>query len=207
MSVCFLVTTMGSNPISIVDRMHLKNHSVILADQCGEVKYEELSNGNGKIVHVCSNTKGVSINRNLGLHYTDDIVVFCDDDQILVDDCERLVLDEFEKVPQAVAIKFFCKGLNDERPISFKRPDRLKKASLMTLMSAGVPGLAVKKSFLDKYDIRFSEQIGPGNYIYCGEDSVFLKRMHDLSKGIYLSPILISYIKMKNYMPKSYHQP
>lgn len=61
-------------------------------------------------------------------------------------------------------------------------------------MSAGVNGLAIKRSFLQSHQIMFDEEIGPGREIYCGEDSVFLNDLIKKKAKIYLSPTLISYV-------------
>ncbi|WP_288887380.1 glycosyltransferase family A protein [uncultured Eubacterium sp.] len=198
MKINFLITTMNNDSKEIVTNTNLENCNVIVANQSEDFKLITENNGDEKTaIFITTNTKGVSINRNIGIMYADDIIVFSDDDQYFVDGCEQIILNTFLENPDVDGVKFYCESTNIERPLGFKRPDRFRKAKLRDLMSAGVPGFAIKKSVLDNYDIRFSENVGPGKEYYCGEDSIFLKKLYDNKVNIYISPILISYVKQE----------
>ena len=194
MTVEVLVTTMHQNDISKYYEMNLQTDAVI-ANQANTCALEELDI-NGKLVRfVTTDTCGVSTNRNIAITYSKaDIIVFADDDQQFVDGYEKIISDAFETYTDANAIKFYCESTNPGRPLSYKRPASMRKASRKDLMSSGVPCLAIKRTFLLDNNIFFDVNLGPGAKNYCGEDSVFLSDILRRKCVIYLSPELISYV-------------
>ena len=174
MKIEVLVTTMHQKDISKYNKMNLQTDAVIAnqADFCG---YEETQVDGKRVKFVTTDTRGASLNRNIAIIYSKaDIIVFADDDQEFVDGYEKLIIDEFEKHPEAEAIKFYCESTNPERPMSFKKPSKFCRATNRNIMSAGVHGFAVKREVLINNNVFFNNAIGPGKEIYCGEDSVFL---------------------------------
>jgi glycosyltransferase involved in cell wall biosynthesis len=144
---------------------------------------------------ITTNTRGLSKNRNMALAYaTAEYVMFADDDQVMVEGYEEIIKREFEKCPDADAIKFYCESTNKDRPLSFKRPEKLHKASKKELMSSGVPCLVIKRDFLVNKNIYFQTNLGPGAEYIFGEDSAFFSDIIAGKAKIYVSPILLSYI-------------
>ena len=187
MKIEVLVTTMHQKDASKYNEMNLQTDAVI-ANQTDECGFSEQEIGGKKVRLVSTDTRGAALNRNIALTYSrGDIVIFSDDDQ-------KIVADAFENCSDADAIKFYCESTNPQRPLSFKRPDSFKKATRKSIMSAGVPAFAVKKDFIDRYNITFDSSMGPGREIYCGEDSVFLNELIKHKAMIYLSPMLLSYV-------------
>ena len=198
MKIQLLVPTMEAVDFSKVTEMNLHNVDVIFANQADKMAYEEkeFPERNVRAVMVSTNTRGVSLNRNIALAYASgDIIVFADDDQILTDDFSDKVLREFQNHPEADAIKFSCESTNPQRPLFYHNPQKFQKAQCWSIMSAGVHALALRREKFEKYDIRFSNSIGPGNRINCGEDSDFLKKLIWSPLRIYRSPEMISYVK------------
>ena len=90
-----LVTTMHCNDLSIYKRMNLQTDAII-ANQCDndEVLCEVIDNHNVKM--VSTNTRGVSLNRNIAInHSTADYILFSDDDLIFNNGYEKEINDEF----------------------------------------------------------------------------------------------------------------
>lgn len=194
MKIEVLVTTMHQTDISKYREMNLQTDAMIAnqADFCG---FEEIRINDNNIRFVTTDTRGVSLNRNIAISYCKgNIVVFADDDQVFVEGYEQIVKDAFDKNPDADAIKFYCESTNKERPLAYKRVKEVIKATKRNLMSAGVPGLAVRTEFLLKNNIWFDNRIGPGREISCGEDSVFLNELLKHKAQVYLSPALLSYV-------------
>ena len=198
MSVEVLVTTMHASDNSKYRDMNIQTDAVI-ANQANVCDFHE-GEINGKRVRlVTTDTRGVSVNRNIAITYSSaDIVMFADDDQIFAEGYEKIVLDEFEKCPNADAIKFFVQSTNPERPLSYKRSDSLKRATKKNVMSAGVHCLAVKRDFLIQNNVFFDAGMGPGRKIYCGEDSVFINLLLKRGAVIYHSPELVCYVKQED---------
>ncbi|MBQ7907215.1 MAG: glycosyltransferase family 2 protein [Clostridia bacterium] len=194
MNLEVLVTTMHQNDTSKYEQMNLKSDAII-ANQANDCSFVEEKKGEHIVKMITTNTRGTSINRNMAIMYaTANYIMFADDDMVLVDDYEQLVEEEFKKCPTADAIKFYCESTNPQRQLSFKKPKALKKATKRNIMSAGVVGLVLRRDFLEKNCIYFQKNIGPGNDIYCGEDSVFLSDILSAKAKMYVSPKLVSYI-------------
>ena len=185
---------MHQTDFSNVLKMNLQTDAVI-ANQAESNERSEFINDGHKFLMITTNTRGVSLNRNIGIkNSTAEVIVFADDDQVFVDKYESMVVDAFEKYPDADAVKFYCESTNPKKPLSYKNPGCWKKAVRTDLTSAGVLGLAVKKAFIEKNNICFNETLGPGNEIFCGEDTAFIVDLFRHNANIYLSPELISYV-------------
>lgn len=194
MKIEIVCPMMHQTDFSNVLKMNLQTDAVI-ANQAEANDCSEITSDGHRFLMITTNTRGVSLNRNIGIdNSTADVIVFIDDDQTLVDGYEKIVSDAFEKYPDADGIKFYCESTNPERPLSYKNPGCWKKAVRVDLTSAGVHGFAVKREFLEKNNIRFDETIGPGKEIYCGEDTAFIVDLFKCDANIYLSPELISYV-------------
>ncbi len=194
MKIEVLVTTMHQTDISKYTEMNLQTDAVI-ANQADICAFEETKINGNKVRFVTTDTRGLSTNRNIAINYAKgDIIVFADDDQVFVEGYEQIVKDAFNKNPDADAIKFYCESTNVNRPLSYKGVEKFTKASKRMIMSAGVPCLAIKREFLKKTAIFFNPNIGSGQKIYCGEDSVFYSELLKNKANIYLSPILLSYV-------------
>lgn len=194
MKIQVVCPMMHQTDFSNVAKLNLQTDAVIANQADTNTKTEVTENGNS-ILMITTDTRGVSLNRNIGISYaTAEVIVFADDDQVFVDGYATMISEAFAKYPDADAIKFYCESTNPEKPLSYKNPGCWKKAARTDLTSAGVLGLAVKKEFLIKNNVRFNESIGPGKEIYCGEDSAFIVDLFRNNANIYLSPQLISYV-------------
>lgn len=189
-----LVTTMFEKDESKYESMNLQTDAII-ANQSDDCFYIEKRKGDSTVKMITTNTRGVSKNRNMALAFaTAEYVMFADDDQVMADGYEEIIKKEFDKCPDADAIKFYCESTNKDRPMSFKKPAKLHRATKKELMSAGVPCLVVKRNFLVNMNFYFQTNLGPGAEYICGEDTVFFSDLMACKAKIYLSPILLSYI-------------
>ena len=194
MRIQVVCTMMHQTDFSNVLKMNLQTDAVI-ANQADTNERNEIMHNGHRYLMITTDTRGASLNRNIGISNSSaDIIVFSDDDQTFVDGYEQMVLEAFERYPDADAIKFYCQSTNPERQLSYMNPGCWKKAVRTDLSSAGVLGFAVKRAFLEKNNIRFNEEIGPGKEICCGEDTSFIVDLFKNKANIYLSPELISYV-------------
>lgn len=195
MNIEVLVATMRQTDFSKVTEMNIQT-DVLIANQDARCAYEERDFGAFMARMVTTDTVGASLNRDLAIFYArGDVVIFADDDQIFTDDYAAAVREAFSEHPDADAVKFYCESRNPERPFSYQRPECTKMAGRWSLTSAGVHAFAVKRSFLLDNGLLFDVRVGPGRYIYCGEDSQFLNDLRRAGARIYLSDKLISYAK------------
>ncbi len=189
MKVEVLVATMNATDFSLIEKMNIQT-DVVIANQSDCCSFEETKyDGVHTAKLVTTNTKGASINRNIAIdHSSDDIVLLCDDDQVLPQNYEKTIVEEFLKHRKAQAIKFYCESSNPKRQFAYKRPSKFKRGRIHNALSTGVHALAVHREALFNKNLRFFENIGPGMEYDCGEDSLFLAQLCRSKIGFYLSP-------------------
>lgn len=190
-----LVTTMREKDLSKYHSMNLQTDALI-ANQSDTNEFQSAMIDGHHVQLLTTSTRGTSRNRNLAIIHSSpeaEYLMFADDDQIMVDDYEKIVLDIFAKHPRAEAIKF-CIEAVQARNMGRSYTGKFKKAHILSVTSCGIQGLVIKRDILLKHNLHFNEYFGPGTPCYCGEDSIFLQDL--LKKGVrlYLSPIVVSTI-------------
>ena len=194
MKVEVLVTTMHQSDFSKYSQMNLQTDAV-LANQTDKNGYSEMVINGCTVKMVSTDSRGLSRNRNIAMAHVSqkaEYVLFSDDDLVFVDGYEQLILDEFEKHPEAEAIKFNIHDLSKTRKISMRRIEQFEKATRRNMSSSGVWGIVVKRDTLKKHNLHFHENFGTGTENFCGEDTIFLMEMLDKKVRLYRSPVDIA---------------
>ena len=151
-----LVTTMHQSDFSKYSQMNLQTDAV-LANQTDKNSYSEMLINGCTVKMVSTDSRGVSRNRNIAMAHANqkaEYVLFSDDDLVFVDGYEQLILDEFEKHPEAEAIKFNLRDLSTARKISMHRIEQFEKATRRNMSSSGVWGIVVKRDTLKKHYLK-----------------------------------------------------
>ena len=174
-----LVPTHHKTIEDIVNLYHFLNikSDAIFANQNSQNEVVNLKIDGNNIKVVCSDTIGVSKNRNILLDQvtTDDIYFCIDDDCVLVDNYE-FIISNFFKVYNPEYVLF--NGLvpyEGNRKIHNRKSKRIK--SFFDVSYGGGPGLAFKGSCIEKYKFRYLEKVGYPNYIFAGEDTLMLRKI------------------------------
>ena len=161
-----------------LDKKNLKKMNITsdctIINQCGKNGYEKYKN-----YSIYSYDEiGVSNSRNRGLeHASDDIILFCDDDIVYVDNYEELILNEFNKNLDADIIIFNIDS--DNRKI--KKNKNNKRIHIYNGLGFSSNNIAVRRnSVIGK--INFNTLFGPGGIYSHGEDTLFI--VDDLKKGL-----------------------
>ena len=119
------------------------------------------------------NEKGASKSRNNLMRLAKgDICIFADDDMIYDKNYENTITKAFEKNPDADIILFYIGNYNENRE-KHKHIGN-KKINILDIMRARTSEIAFRKSFIEKYNIKFDENFGPPNKFKKGEDTIFL---------------------------------
>ncbi len=190
MKLELLVTTMHQHGFEKYHSMNLQTPAVI-ANQADRNEIVEQTIRGQRVVLVTTDTRGLSRNRNIALaHATGDILMFADDDIVFYDDYEALVMSEFEKHPEADAIKFHINQVGSRKTLN--PPVRqFKRATRCNITPYGFLGGAVKRKVFEQNSLRFDENFGTGTENYCGEDTIFLLDLLKKNIRLYLSPVTI----------------
>lgn len=196
MNIEVLIATMHQFSNSKYNEMNL-NTSAVLANQadCFEVAEEYL--GKSHLKRITTPFRGASRNRNTAIEYIDDetdVILFADDDMIMVDDYEKIINNEFLCHPEAEAIHFSLEEISKVRAITLNKPTQFRKATRLNTGSWGVCGLAIKCNKLRAANVRFNENFGPGTVHDHGEDTIFIQQLLKSGVKTYMSPTVIANI-------------
>lgn len=195
MKIEVLVTTMHATGFEKFYEMNIQT-DVVIANQADRCEYQETEINGCRVRMITTNTRGVSINRNIAMSYaTADYIMFADDDMVFVDGYKDLIEKEF--LENCEAICFYSQSLNDSR-LGRTRPIKRTRATARNIMSGGVWAVVVRRKFLLKHHMLFAIGYGPGTDRSMGEDSIFLKTLAQTTKKFYKSPTLVAYIKQED---------
>lgn len=188
-----LVTTMHQTDFSKYTEMNLQTDAV-LANQADSNFIEETKINSSKVKLITKDERGTSKNRNTAIANISDeaeFVMFSDDDLVFCNGYEDIILEEFQKHPEADAIKFNLNVVSD-RKLSMKPITNFKKVTRRKVTAYGVCAMAIKKNALKDKKLKFNERFGPGTDNYCGEDSIFLQEMFKKKVSFFVSPEYIA---------------
>lgn len=167
-----LCVTMHQNDFSKIEEMNI-NSNVIFANQTDHTSYDELEFNGYKAKMISTETRGVGINRNLTLIYANaQYCLFADDDVVYVDDLEKIVVDEFQKYPDADVIVF---NLDTKGGLRAQRKyNKSRKCGKFERMPWGTVRIAVRLEAVKKANVWFTTLFGGGCVFPSGEDSLWL---------------------------------
>lgn len=196
MKIEVLVATMHQVDFSKYYSMNLQT-SVVLANQADDFGFTEECIGESHIKLVTTPFRGASRNRNTAIEFVDpdtDIILFADDDMIMVDNYEKIISDEFQSHPEAEAIHFALEEISKFRDITLNKTELFKKATRLNTGSWGVCGLAIKCDRFRISNVKFNEYFGPGTDNDHGEDTIFVQQLLKSGTKTFMSPIVIANI-------------
>ncbi|MDO4188958.1 MAG: glycosyltransferase family A protein [Lachnospiraceae bacterium] len=190
-----LLSILKMDDLNYIDSLKITGNAVVI-NQCDSDSEENISrrsvNGSDQAVkYVKTTTRGLSRSRNLAISESDaDICILCDNDVVYVDDYEKLILEEFEKRPDADIIVFYIK--RKEKPVpNYATARKMDYLSVLKIFS---PEIAFRRESVK--DLKFNEDFGAGSGKYImGEENIFLYDALKKKKNIYYVPTKIAELK------------
>ena len=179
-----LCVTMHQKDFSKIRQMNIHS-DVVFSNQADRTAMEELTFEGHRARMITTDTRGVGINRNLGLMYAQgDICLFADDDVTYDDDMEARVLAEFDAHPDA-DIMIFHLDTDSER----KQPrySKTKKCGRFGRMPWGGVRIAFRLNSVRKANLWFTTLFGGGCIFPSGEDSMWLTEAKRKGLTFYVS--------------------
>ena len=165
-----LVATMHQKDFSLFEKMNIQT-DVIFCNQSDENKIEETEINGCRVRMISTTTRGVSINRNLGMQLSNaEFCLFADDDIRYIDGYEKIICDAFDKYKMPVIVFNFTSSGNDSM-------SNYTKKNGITTRTFGSPRIAINNKKVGKLGICFSHIFGPGSCYSNGEDSLFCRML------------------------------
>ena len=196
MKVQVLVAAMNQNNHELLNKMNICS-DVIVGNQGTKNKIESFKykQNNVKYLNFCE--KGVGLNRNNCLmRACDDIVLFADEDEKLVDNYEQIIIDEFNSNSKADMIIFNVVSSNDSR--KQYQIKKKKRIHWFNCAKYGAVRIAVKLEKIREKNIYFSLLFGGGAKYSNGEDSLFIMNCIKSGMKVYTSTKTIGMVSQEN---------
>ena len=180
-----LCTTMGQSDFSKIEKMNIHS-DVIFTNQADETSSKEIEFEGHRARMITTDTRGVGINRNLGLMYADaEICLFADDDVTYDSEMEKRVLKEFDDHPDADLIIFNLDSGDGPRKQTVNTETR--KCGPMSRMPYGACRIAFRLASVRKANVWFTTLFGGGCKYPSGEDSMWLENARKKHLKVYVS--------------------
>lgn len=184
-----LVSCMNEHDFSIIDRMHI-NSAAIIVNQTDFYKIDVFDYNSNSITFLSLNERGVGLSRNTALmRASSDYIIFADEDEILSDNYETIVENEFQNNKSADVILFNVTSLNPDRPQYFIK--KKKRVNRFNCSKYGAVRIAAKRESIFDNNIYFSLLFGGGAKFSNGEDSLFIMDCIRNGLKVFTSPKVI----------------
>lgn len=158
---------------------------VVFANQADTTAFAECEFEGHRARMITTATRGVGINRNLGLMYAQgDICLFADDDVTYDDDMEARVLAEFAAHPDADIIVFHLDTDSERKQIRYTHT---RKCGRFSRLPWGAVRVAFRLEKVRKANLWFTTLFGGGCLFLSGEDSLWLTEAKRKGLSFYVS--------------------
>jgi len=173
--------------------LHIESEAIFL-NQCGKDSHDRFEMNGNEIEVISTSKRGVSMARNLLIENAKcDVGLFIDDDCVLSPGYVPSIVAAYNKFPAAEAIRFNTIR-NYWNPVK-AHADQERKARFRDLSSFGVWGLTFRPNVLLAKGLLFNEHLAAPNYLYNGEDSIFLFDLVKKLDHVYLATFDICEVK------------
>ena len=172
MTLQTLIATMNrQHDYRFLDQMNLEG-DVIVINQCDELDVESISGEAYRATVVSSKKRGISNSRNEAILYSDaDVFLTGDDDIVYRKGYRQMVLDCFEKRPEADIIAFNTCKLNVPRGMLIRADYEKWREAPKNRYYESV-SLAYRKSSFDRKNLHFHPLFGTGSVYLNGEETL-----------------------------------
>jgi len=180
-----LLSCMNQTGVTIVKKSNICS-DVLIINQCDRNDFVRIEN-EAIIRMISTPERGLSRSRNMAIKNSkNEICLFCDDDESLIDGYERGIMDAFQCLSDADIIIFQIDYKNK------KKVQKVKKVNFFTALRVSSVQIAFKKEKILSSKICFDETIGSGVSEAGGEEVVFLYDCLKKGLKIYYYPLLIA---------------
>lgn len=179
-----VMATMNQKDFSLLKKLNIKC-DILLANQTGVNEYCEMKTPHYNARMVSTATKGVGVNRNIGLAYAKgEILMFADDDFVYSDDMPEKVETAFSELPDADVIIFGVDITKNGKKVQ-RMLNKTGKLPVLKSMKYGTHAVAIRRASLLRSNLKFNELFGGGCIYSHGEDSDFIFKCYRKRLKVY----------------------
>lgn len=142
-----VVAAMNQHDLSLLEKMNI-NTDIVIANQADGYSYLETTVSGNTVKMITTKTRGVGLNRNLGLMLADDeIIMLADEDIIFHDNYSTTIERAFEELPEADVIIFQMRFLKDGKVYEIDN-HKTRRLNIFNGLKFGTYQIAIKKCAL-----------------------------------------------------------
>ena len=183
-----LVSVLNGNPSKLVETSNIQAN-VLVINQTDNNSKEVLPHPLNEKLNlrvINTTTRGLSVSRNLAIENSvGDFLLFCDDDEYLVDDLEFRVTESYSRYKEQSVIIFKVDSPSKSMP---ERSFRLRKFDCLKVASWQI---TVRRQDLVEAQVTFNSQLGSGTKNGPGEEINFMLDLYNAGLSIFYVPVLI----------------
>lgn len=186
-----LLATMYRENYKILETLNINSDITIINQTDYESKKDFTYKGNS-VQWINSKARGLSKSRNDAIYNArNDICLLADDDMIYRDGYQDIVIEAFEKNPDADIYIFGIDSIETKKPVGLPvfKNERLNYHKSMKACSVQ---LALKVNNIKKYKLKYNEKVGPGGRYNMGDENIFLTRCYNEELKFYSYPKVIA---------------
>jgi len=188
MKLQLLVAAVNQTAEDLPKQMNIGSDAIIV-NQTDHYEYREFDYNGHQVRFYSVAERGVGLSRNHSLLRAQaDISLFADEDIAYVDDYEAMVLDAFEKNPQADMLLFNVQAVPGRETYHIGEFGRVRSFNCGRYPTYS---FAVRTKEVHKRNITFSLLFGGGAKYSNGEDSLFISECIRKGMKVYKVPVLI----------------
>lgn len=176
---------------SLLDDMNIQT-DIIIGNQCKYNSIEKYKYKNFNVRIYSNDERGVGLNRNTILMRSDNKYgLIADDDLVYVDEYENIIVNSFNKHPEADILVF---NLNECKPTRYIIKKEFK-VTWFNFMRFGAARICIRNKSIRENGINFNLSYGGGCIHSNGEDTLFLSDCLKKKLNIIALPIYIAELK------------
>lgn len=155
----------------------------LVVNQCNENNIIK----NNNVTWINSIDRGLSKSRNLAIAYsTSDICLISDNDEVFVNDVDKIIVKAYEDIQDADIIIFEIGNRTSKLGKSIYKLRRLELLRVSSLQ------ITFKRTSILNNNLKFDEKLGAGTGNGAGEENKFLLDAYDKGLKIYYYPLVIA---------------
>ncbi len=188
-----LISTMDRTDLSFLKPMfpnrNLAEFHILIINQTSSDRILKTNYSNIRVIN--SFERGLSKSRNLAFKNSiGEVALIADDDIIYLPRFDTMIIDAFQKYPDASLITFQMQCPENPHPKKYIHQER-RITSLRHQPKPSSVEMALRPDYLMKKGIHFNEFFGLGAEFPSGEESLFVLEMLNKSLKVYHIPELI----------------
>ena len=192
MNLELLVAALNADVDQLINKMQIETDAIII-NQCDKYTHENKSitvDDKERLIDIYNmDERGVGLSRNNALtRATKDIILFSDEDIEYVKGYEKIIINEFQRCPQADILLFQVEV--DAKRRTYNNTS-FSKVNLFNCGRYPAYSMAIRREKLHKSGVMFSLLFGGGAKYSNGEDSLFIRACIKAGLKTYRTPLLI----------------